>query len=198
MDGPAVTLLLQRWRSGDDSALEALVPQVYDQLRAIAHRHLARERAAQLETAELVHMAYERLIGTEVDWVDRAHFFAIAARTMRRVLVDQARARGSQKRGGGVEQVTLSTVEQPTSQLRVDLLDLDEALDRLAERHERKAGVVECFYFGGLTHEEIAAALDISVNTVKRDLRFARAWLIRTLEDSGSLARAKAEDELAR
>lgn len=183
-----VTLLLQRWRAGDESALDALMPQVYEQLRAIANRRMSGERGAFLETTELVHMAFERLVGAEVDWVDRAHFFAVASRIMRRVLVDEARARASQKRGGGVEVVTLSRAKEPESELRVDLLDLDEALHRLAEKYERKARVVECFYFGGLTKEEIAAALDISVNTVKRDLRFVRAWLINALKDSGSLA----------
>lgn len=178
--------MLKDWRSGDESALEKLIPVVYDQLRAIARRHLAREGAQQVETTELVHMAYERLVDTDVEWVDRAHFFAVAARVMRRMLVDQARARARQKRGGAADYVTLSNVADGQAALRFDLLDLDEALGRLAERHERKARVVECFYFGGLTQEEIAAALDVSVNTVSRDLRFARAWLVRAMQTSGT------------
>lgn len=184
MADPAVTVLLKQWRAGDEQALERLIPQIYEQLRAIARRNIARERGAPIETAELVNIAYERLIKADVDYADRAHFFALAARTMRRVLVDQARRRGAQKRGGEAEFVTLSNVAEPMAPLQVDLLDLDAALTRFAARYERKARVVECFYFGGLAHEEIGAALDVSVNTVRRDLRFARAWLTRALGES--------------
>ncbi|MEL6184563.1 MAG: ECF-type sigma factor [Myxococcota bacterium] len=186
MSSAAVTLLLKQWRAGDERALEPLISEVYVELKAIARRNIVHEHGAEIETTELVNMAYERLIQADVDYVDRAHFFAIAARTMRRVLIDQARQRGTQKRGGGAEFVTLTNVADPEVPLHVDLLDLDAALNHFADRYERHARVVECFYFGGLTQDEIAAALDVSVNTVGRDLRFARAWLTRALRDSVS------------
>lgn len=178
----SVTVLLKRWRSGDQVALERLMESVYSDLRVIARGYLARERALEIETAELVHIAYERLVDAEIDWVDRAHFFAVAARVMRRLLIDNARARGRRKRGANAEFVTLTNVEDAQAVLRVDLIDLDDALTELAKQAPRKAQIVECFYFGGLTQQEIATALDISINTVNRDLRFARAWLVRALQ----------------
>lgn len=181
MSEHTVTDLLVRWREGDEGALELLVPQVYERLRAIARRQLAGERSPSVQSTELVHLAYEQLVNISVDWQSRVHFYALAARMMRRLLVDQARARGRKKRGGELARVTLTDVADVGTDRDPRLADLDDALTRLAARDERKARVVECRFFGGMTYDEIAGALDVSVNTVDRDLRFAKAWLAREL-----------------
>ena len=176
-----VSRLLDAWRGGEDSALERLMPLVYDELHALAHRQLRSEREGHtLQTTALLHEAYLRLMGADVPWEGRVHFFAVAARAMRRVLVDHARGLHREKRGAGAMPVTLD--ENLASRGRgSDLLDLDEALERLAARDERKARAIELHYFGGLEYSEIGQALGISEATVHRDLRMARAWLQREL-----------------
>lgn len=173
-----VTQLLQRWSAGDAGAFDRLVPAVYDELRQLARARLRGERADHtLGTSGLVHEAYVRLVDLErVDWQDRGHFFAMASRTMRRVLVDWAKARGRQKRGGGAAHVTFEDGLLADEQAGT-VLDLDDALVRLEAIAERPARAAEMRYFGGLTNDETAAALAVSVATVERDLRFARAWL---------------------
>lgn len=174
-----VTRLLRQWRDSDEAgALDRLVPLVYDELRALAAHHLSHERRGHtLQPTALVHEAYARLVDGEPRFENRAHFFALVARTMRRVLVDHARAKSTQKRGGGARSVTLTEGNAAVDPMTVDLLALDEALERLAEVDERKAKVIELHFFGGLTYAETSAALDISEATVDRDLRVAKAWL---------------------
>ena len=182
----SVTRLLDQWRAGNDDAVQTLVPLVYDRLKVIAKNQLARERGGHVQTTELVHQAYLQLVGADVDWQDRVHFFAVAARVMRRLLVDQARARQRLKRGGEFERVTLNEGEIGTPGDNPELLDLDAALDRLTAEDERKAKVVEYHFFGGMTYEEIARVLDVSVNTVDRDLRFAKAWLAKEMSQANA------------
>ena len=176
-----VTQLLHQWSAGDAEALDRLVPVVYDELRGLARARLRHERSDHtLGTAGLVHEAYARLIDIErVTWKDRGHFFAMASRAMRRVLVDWARAQGRQKRGGGAPHVTFDDALQADEDRAGVTLDLDDALRQLEGVAERAAQVAEMRYFGGLTNDEAAAALNVSVATVERDLRFARAWLAR-------------------
>lgn len=174
----AVTRLLHAWREGDQEARDELIPLVYRELHRVAERQLRREGpGATLRTTALVHEAYVRLAGADVPWADRGHFFAVAARQMRRVLVDRARARNRSKRGGGLERVTLDPGLLGEPCRMADLLALDEALEALASMDPRKARVVELHLFAGLTAEETAEALDISPATVFRELRTARAWL---------------------
>ena len=176
-----VTRLLLEWREGDARALEELVPLVYDELRRLARLQMRDQAAGHtLQPTALVHEAYGRLVGLRLDWQDRAHFLSMAARTMRRVLVDHARAKHAAKRGAGAVQVTLHDFhakDEPS----FDLLAIDEALESLSRHHERAARVMELCYFGGLTGREIAEALGISPATAERDLRFARSWLKREL-----------------
>lgn len=180
-DSADVSRLLEAWRDGDAAALDRLMPLVYDELHALAHRQLQSERDGHtLQTTALLHEAYLRLMGADVPWEGRVHFFAVAARAMRRVLVDHARGARREKRGGGARPVTLdeslSSGEPPA-----DLLELDDALERLAAIDERKARAIELHYFAGLGYDEIAQALAISPATVHRDLRMARAWLQREM-----------------
>lgn len=185
MSSSEVTRLLQRWRSGSDEALEQLVPLVYDELRRIAQSHMRGERRNHtLQPTALVNQAYERLLGLEVDWSDRAHFLNMASRTMRRVLVDHARARRREKRGGDRQQVTLDDGIFGSGSEAAggpDLLELDDALHRLAELDARKANILQAHYFGGLGYRELAETYSISEATVHRELRLARAWLGREL-----------------
>jgi RNA polymerase sigma factor (TIGR02999 family) len=179
-----VTGLLRRWGDGDESALDRLMPLVYDELHRVAHRRLAGEHTGHtLQTTELVHEAYARFAGADLRWSDRAHFFALAARTMRRILVDYARARSAGKRGGDVSPVTLHTsIEAEGGAFHaIDVLALHDALERLAKQDARKAEAVEAHIFGGLTYQETAGALGISLATVDRELRLAKAWLAREL-----------------
>lgn len=182
-----VTRLLQEWRAGDDSALQRLIPLVYRDLRRLARRCLHGDRMGQtLQTTGLVNEAYLRLArSNRVQWQDRGHFFAVAAQLMRRVLVDEARRRKFQKRGGAVTRIALSDAEVATPEQAVDVLAVDEALERLAKYAPRKSRVVEMRFFGGLTIEETAAALDVSSDIVKREWRTARLWLLRALSESG-------------
>jgi RNA polymerase sigma factor (TIGR02999 family) len=178
-----VTRLLLAWRDGDPSAADRLVPLVYDELHAIAGRYLRNEgNAGTLQTTALIHEAYLRLVGSDVEWEGRSHFFAIAANTMRRVLVDHARARRRLKRGGpdGVQVTLDDPVVDPgdgDDTDPVDVIAVDRALDELAELDGRKARAVELHYFGGLGYEQMAEVMEISTATVHRDLRFARSWI---------------------
>jgi RNA polymerase sigma factor (TIGR02999 family) len=177
---PRATTLLLAWRAGDASALDRLMPLLYDELARQAHLALSRERDDHtLETRALVHEAYLRLLNADVDWQGRAHFLALSARTMRRILVDHAKARLADKRGGGAVRVTLELTEGAAPP--VDVLAVHDALDQLAAQDPRKADIVELHYFGGLTQQEVAEAKALSLTTVERELRLARAWLRRAL-----------------
>jgi RNA polymerase sigma-70 factor (ECF subfamily) len=179
-----VTNLLVAWGKGDEAAFEQLVPVVHAELRRIARRHMGHERVSNtLQPTALVNEAYLRLIDIrQVQWQDRAHFFAMSSRVMRRVLVDAARARGYQKRGAGAHKVTLDEGRAGTTERPADVVALDDALNALAAVDERKSQVVEMRYFGGLSIEETAEALGISVRTVKRDWTMAKLWLLRELK----------------
>jgi len=184
-----ITLLLRAWSAGDGAALERLAPLVYDELRRMARGYLRRERGCDLlESRALVHEAYVRLVeGAEVDWQDRTHFFAIAARTMRRILIDAARARAAEKRGGDAVRagqataIDLDTLPAADSANAAEWCALDDALTALAALDPRRAQVVELRFFGGLSVEETAAVLEVSPQTVMRDWKLARAWLGREL-----------------
>lgn len=183
----SITLLLREWRDGDVEAMNRLVPLVYEELRGLARRELRRDRPGHsLQPTELVHEAYERLVDLELSWQNRVHFYHMAARTMRRVLVDHARARRAEKRGGGAVMLTLDEIHGLGDQPASDVLDVADALERLAQVDGRLSRVVELYYFGGLTYPEIAEALGISKATVDRDLRFGRAWLRRELVAGGA------------
>ncbi len=176
-----ITRLLIEWREGDPRAFETLVPLVYDELRRLARLQMRGQGTDHtLQPTALVNEAYGRLVGLELDWQDRTHFFSMAARTMRRVLVDHARAQRAAKRGAGAVQVSLQDFHAQ-SETPFDLLAVDEALERLAGQDERAAKVVELYYFAGMTCPEIAAVLEVSRATAERDLRFARSWLRREL-----------------
>ncbi len=178
-----VTQLLQKWVDGDAAALDQLTPMVYAQLRQIARQLFRRERDSHtLQPTALVHEAFVRLIGAKIDWQNRAQFFALAARMMRRLLVNEAEARMAAKRGGGLLRVTLDENIAETS-AQSDVLELDAALSRLAINDPRKSEVLELHYFGGLTHPEIATALAISESTVRRELRVAKLWLHQLLAE---------------
>lgn len=168
-----------KWRGGDDDALAALTPLVYDNLRRIAAHHLARERSGfTLCATEVVHEAYQRLAGADVSWQDRAHFLSIASRQMRQVLVDYARTKGRQKRGGDDwQRVTLGEVGASGDAEQADILSIQEALERLAAFDPRKAEIVDLMVFGGLKGKDIAEVVGISEQTVWREWRMARAWL---------------------
>jgi RNA polymerase sigma-70 factor (ECF subfamily) len=183
-----VTLLLKAWREGDETALEALLPLVHDELRRIARRCLYGDRANHsVQATELVNEAYLRLIDVQhVDWQNRTHFLAMSARLMRRVLVDLARTRGADKRAGGAVRVTLDDAAIGGLVPDADVIRLDDALQGLAALDERKSRVVELRFFGGLTVEETAVALEVSSKTVLRDWEFARAWLQRELTREAS------------
>ena len=182
MDERTVTQLLQDLRGGDPQAISMLVPRVYDSLRKLAGHMMRGERQdPTLQATAIVNECYLQLVDMKIDWQDRAHFFAIAARQMRRILVDYARARGSQKRGGDQHKQTMDDVLVIEPALDADILDLDTALTRLAEFDNRKCQVVELHFFAGLTYDEISEALAISAATVDRELRLAKAWLYREL-----------------
>jgi RNA polymerase sigma factor (TIGR02999 family) len=182
-----VTRLLRAWGAGDESALEQLMPLVYEELRRLAHRYMAGEQPGQtLQTTALVHEVYLRLVDVKkVDWQDRAHFYALCARLMRRILVDFARSRTYQKRGGTATHVQLDEALTVSAVVGWELLAVDDALQRLSAVDARKSQVVELRFFGGLTVEETAIALKVSPETVMRDWRLAKAWLIRELDREG-------------
>ena len=179
-----VTELLRAWSDGDDAALDRLMPLVEAELRRLARGYMGRERRGHtLQVTALVNEAFLRLTGArQLRWQDRAHFLGISARLMRRVLVDHARARGYRKRGGGAQRVTLDEALLVSPEPDVQLLALDRALEVLAAADLRKARVIELRFFGGLSVEETAEVLHVSTDTVKRDWRLAKLWLLRELE----------------
>lgn len=181
-----VTKLLAQWSHGDDAALAELTPLVYEELRRIAHHHMGGQRPNHtLQTTALVNEAYLRLADqTNPNWQSRAHFFAVAARAMRQILVSYARSQQSQKRGGGALKVELDETAIVSPQQSQEIVDLHEALERLATLDARKAQVVELKYFGGLDYDEMAEVLKISRITVRRDWEFAKVWLYTELHDT--------------
>ncbi len=185
-----VTQLLLKWREGDAQALEELTPIVYGELRRLARHYMRAERQGHvLQTTALVHEAYLKLVGLDMSWRGRVHFLAVAARLMRRVLVDYARERDAAKRGGGAHALTLDEARLAAGPAP-DVVALDEALDSLARIDERKSRVIELRFFGGLTIEETAGALGVSHATVERDMKMAKAWLSRELKGGGPAAGA--------
>jgi RNA polymerase sigma factor (TIGR02999 family) len=189
VSAPGVTQLLFDWQRGDQSALKKLTPLIYDELRRMAHRYVQHERNGHtLQTTALVHEAYVRLAGQETpEWQNRSHFFAVTAQVMRHILIDHARRRRYLKHGGQFQQVSMEEASLMSEERAADLVALDEALDELKNFDPRKSKVVELRYFGGLSLEETAQALEISVMTVRRDWRAAKAWLFRrmNLKDEG-------------
>jgi RNA polymerase sigma factor (TIGR02999 family) len=186
-DRELVTRLLQEWGGGNKAALDDLMPVVYEQLRKLAARCLRAERPDHtLRATALVHEAYLRLVDADVAWQDRVHFFAVSARLLRRILVDHAKANHRQKRGGGAEKVTLDEALLVGPQSTGGIVELDEALQRLAAHDQRKSELIELLCFGGLTYDEAATALKISPATVHRELKLAKAWLHRELTQSPS------------
>jgi RNA polymerase sigma-70 factor, ECF subfamily len=178
-----VTQLLKAWTTGDEQALEKLTPLVYEQLRRVAQHHMAGQRPGHiLQTTALVNEVYLQLLDCgQMNWQDRAHFFAMSAQLMRRILIDFARARGSQKRGGDALHMSLDEAPSVCREPDPNLLALDDALKDLAAVDERKSKVVELRFFGGLSVEETAAVLKVSPETVMRDWRLAKLWLLREL-----------------
>jgi RNA polymerase sigma factor (TIGR02999 family) len=180
----AVTRLLEDWRAGDEGALGELTPLVYDELHRLARRYMRSERPDHtLQATGLVNEAFIRMAGMDVSWAGRAHFYAVASRLMRRILVDYAKAHRSDKRGGGERPSTLEEVPfaAPDAQA-ADILVIDEALARLAQFDGRKSDIVVLHFFGGMTYDETAEALGISAATVHRELRLGKAWLLNELE----------------
>ncbi|MBN1567846.1 MAG: sigma-70 family RNA polymerase sigma factor [Acidobacteria bacterium] len=180
-----ISSLLHAWCDGDRTALDKLIPLVYEELRRIAHRYMRHERANHtLQTTALVHEAFLQLVkAQQIEWKDRTHFFAISAKLMRRILVDIARSHGSRKRGGEMAQVPLDSDLPVFSGHDTDLVELDAALNALAGFDARKAKVVELRFFGGLSEREAAEVLGVSLNTVKRDWGMAKVWLHCELKD---------------
>jgi RNA polymerase sigma-70 factor (ECF subfamily) len=190
MDEPSVfphrvTQLLQQWSHGDDAALAELTPLVYEELRRLAHHYMEGERPGHtLQTTALVNEAYLRLADqTNPNWQSRAHFFAVAARAMRGILVNYAKSNQAQKRGGGAVRIELDEAAILSPEQSKEIVDLHEALERLATLNLRKARVVELKYFGGLNHDEIAEVMKISTVTVRRDWMFAKTWLYDELQN---------------
>jgi RNA polymerase sigma factor (TIGR02999 family) len=183
---PPITELLTKWSDGNKAALDELFPLVEEELRRLAHRRMSRERPGHtLQTSALVNEAYLRIAKqNNIRWENRAHFFAIAARMMRRILVDYARSKNYAKRGGGAVQVSLAAAEQTAGEPAAEIMALHEALIRLEEFDLRQAQVVELRFFGGLTIKETAEAMDISVDTVKREWSTAKAWLYREISET--------------
>ena len=186
--GHEITQLLQAWRRGDEGALDKLTPQVYHELHRAARRCMIRERDGHtLQTTALINELYLRLCDLKlIDWQNRAHFFALCARQMRRILTDQARARQSHKRGEGAQAISLDVALVVSPQPSADLLAVDDAINRLAKVDERKRQVVVLRFFGGLSVEETAEALQVSPQTVARDWTLAKAWLKRELNENKS------------
>ena len=194
MDEPSVsphrvTQLLQEWSHGDDAALAELTPLVYEELRRLAHHYMEGERPNHtLQTTALVNEAYLRLADqTSPNWQSRAHFFAVASRGMRRILVNYARSNRAQKRGGGAARIELDEAAILSPEQSIEIVDLHEALERLGTLDSRKAQVVELKYFGGLNHDEIAEVMKISAVTVRRDWVFAKAWLHKELHQPAQM-----------
>lgn len=184
-DRQAVTRLLSAWQSGDSRALERLTPLIYEELRNRARKYMRQERPGHtLQATAVVHEAFVKLVEMDIPWQDRAHFFAVAARQMRRILVDHAKMRFREKRGGNTTTTTGSVEEMqgldigPPTAGDIDVIEIDEALERLAGSNPRLAELVELHYFGGLTYQELSETLKISEATVDRELRLAKAWIL--------------------
>jgi RNA polymerase sigma factor (TIGR02999 family) len=181
-DRQAVTQLLRQWSSGNKQAMDQLMPVVYDQLRRLAANCLRAERPDHtLRATALVHEAYVRLVDSDVAWEDRVHFFAVSARMLRRILVDHAKSNRRRKRGGEFQKIPLDEALLVGPQSDKGIVELDDALQRLAAQDQRKSELIELLFFGGLTYDEAAAALKISPATVHRELTLAKAWLYREL-----------------
>jgi RNA polymerase sigma-70 factor (ECF subfamily) len=191
----SVTQLLIKWRDGDETALSQLTPIVYQELRRLAHAYMRRERSGHmLQTSALINEAYIRLVDHRgMRWQNRNHFYAVAAQAMRRVLVDYARSRNDLKHGGGVRMVELDQAVAVAQQQAADLIALDDALTDLAAFDPRKCQVVEMRYFGGMSADEIAEVLGVSVITVNRDWKTAKAWLLRTISPTADERKRPAE-----
>jgi RNA polymerase sigma factor (TIGR02999 family) len=186
-DRRLMTQLLQQWGGGNKAALDELMPVVYEQLRKLASRCLRAERPDHtLRATALVNEAYLRLVDADIAWQDRVHFFAVSARLLRRILVDHAKAHNRDKRGGGAEKISLDDAVLVGPQTSGGIVELDEALQRLAVHDQRKSELIELLFFGGLTYEETAEALKISPATVHRELKMAKAWLHRELTQNAS------------
>ena len=181
-----ITALLLDWSNGDEIAFERLMPLVYDELRQMARRYMRRQPSGHtFQTTELIHEAYLKLAGQEkLNWQNRSHFFGVAARAMRHILVDYARSKHREKRGGLAERITLNENLTAAASRSEEIIVLDSALNQLAKLDQRKAQIVEMKFFGGLKTDEIAEILKISPDTVKRDWRFARTRLLRELAKS--------------
>lgn len=173
-----ITQLLRESRAGSAEATNLLVPIVYEHLRAFAGHYMRAERSNHtLTPTALLNEAYLKLVGADVEWQDRSHFLCVASRTMRQILVDHAKARQRVKRGAGAQQVEFDEIDLADPRHDPSIIEIDEALTRFARQDERKAKLIELLYFGGLTYEEAAQALSISMVTVHRDVKFAKAWL---------------------
>jgi RNA polymerase sigma factor (TIGR02999 family) len=184
-DRSSITLLLNESRGGNKAAFDALIPLVYDQLYRLASRRLSGERQGHtLRTTEIVHEAYLRLVDSDVAWNDRAHFYAISAQVMRRILIDYAKSRKREKRGGEFEKVPLDSAFELGGPSTSNLLEVNQALERLSARDPRKATIVELLVFGGLTYDEAAEAVGVSAATLHRELKLAKAFLQRELTSS--------------
>lgn len=185
----AVTRLLSAWREGDSQALESLTPLIYEELRLLAQRYMRRERNSHtLQATAVVHEAFVRMVDMHVSWQDRNHFYAVAAKLMRRILVDHAKSRSRIKRGGqfNIEQLEDDHLadQGPVTQGALDVLEIDEALQQLARLDERLANTIELHYFAGLTCAEIGVMHDVSEATVHRNLRLAKAWILKQLHSA--------------
>jgi RNA polymerase sigma factor (TIGR02999 family) len=181
-DRQLVTQLLQQWSGGNKQALDELMPLVYEQLRKLASKCLRSEHPDHtLPATALVNEAYMRLVSANVSWQDRVHFFAVSARMLRRILVDHAKSHNRQKRGGEFQRITLDEAVFVGPQADRGIVEVDEALNRLAAHDQRKSELIELLFFGGMTYDEAAAALKISPATVHRELTLAKAWLYREL-----------------
>jgi RNA polymerase sigma-70 factor (ECF subfamily) len=179
---PSITRLLHQSQGGNKAAFDELIPVVYEQLYRLASRRLSSERPGHtLRTTEIVNEAYLRLVDADVNWNDRAHFYAIAAQVMRRILIDYAKSRKREKRGGEYEKVPLDSAFELGVPSASNLLEVNEALDRLSAKDERKGRIIELLVFGGLTYDEAAAAVGISAATLHRELKLAKAFLYREL-----------------
>lgn len=182
-DDRQITQLLKRWSAGDEAAFAALAPLVYDELRKLARNAFRQERGGHtLQATAVVHEAYLQLVSASVDWDSRAHFYALAARMMRRILLNHANAKAADKRGGDAVRVTFdeATVRDKTN--AEDVIDLDRALSQLAREDQRMADIVELHYFAGMTYKEAGKVLEVSEATAKRALRFGKAWIANYLE----------------
>jgi RNA polymerase sigma factor (TIGR02999 family) len=185
--GRNLTQLLTAWREGEPHALTQLTPLIYEELRRLAHGFMRSERAGHtLQATAIVHEAFMRLVQSNVAVQDRTHLFALVARLMRHVLVDYSKARGREKRGPGLRKVPIDEVESAAPERELDVVALDEGLERLAGVQPRLAQVLELYYFGGLTYDEIAVAVGVSTATVHRDIRLGRAWLLNQIQGPGA------------